>query len=439
MIRRWYRALARTLSSGQPLHKPSPRRQRTLLRLEAVEDRTVASAVAFDLPHAPVHVADQSNSTNKQSDEQDAATGDGTAVQHTDEFLFTGAPDAEPILNTGDADVARSEVDFPTPSPHIQAALGKTFANESIRVDEVVVSAKQVGDGEQPAPVKTAAATDIDGVVTSKSDFAPSALDRSAAVDREARSPADTAMAVSRANVPTDRPSGVLHAAAESAPATNRGNGDLLAAPNRSIPAGRGNGEVVVGNQVGRLPSDLSDATLLQRFVAHREQAAFTALVQRHGSLVFGVCQRVLGDFHAAQDASQATFVILARKAGMLDRNSPLGGWLYRVAYHLALRSRAVNARQRAVDSEAGEVAVAQDAGDSAVDLEQRELQQVVREELQSLPEKYRTPLTLCYFDGQSHADAARSIGVPRGSMGKRIGEGLDRLRERLLHRGFAL
>jgi RNA polymerase sigma factor (sigma-70 family) len=155
--------------------------------------------------------------------------------------------------------------------------------------------------------------------------------------------------------------------------------------------------------------------------------------------VVLGVCHKVLGDYHAAQDASQATFMVLARKAGMLDRSTPLGGWLYKVAYHLALRSRAVAARQKLGEKEAADElpTATTDPGPATVD--QREIQQVLQEELQRLPEKYRAPLTLTYIDGRSHADAAREIGLPRGSMAKRVGEGLERLRERLLHRGFAL
>ena len=179
--------------------------------------------------------------------------------------------------------------------------------------------------------------------------------------------------------------------------------------------------------------ADLTDGTLLQRFVADREQAAFAALVQRHGGFVLGVCHRVLGDFHAAQDAVQATFLVLARKAGMLDRSGPLGGWPYKVAYHLALRSRSVAARQRLTERAADP---GEPADVPAPDLDEEEVRQALREELQHLPEKYRAPLMLCYFDGRTHADAARGIGVPRGSMAKRIGEGLECLRERLLDRG---
>jgi RNA polymerase sigma factor (sigma-70 family) len=203
--------------------------------------------------------------------------------------------------------------------------------------------------------------------------------------------------------------------------------------------AARVSSRSVAAANPGSLPAGLSDGVLLQRFVINREQAAFGALVQRYGGMVLGVCQKVLGDFHAAQDASQATFMVLARKAGMLDRTTPLGGWLYKVAYHLALRSRAVAARQRLGEKLAADEqpTATIDPGPASVD--QREIHQVLREELQRLPEKYRAPLTLCYVDGRSHADAAQEIGLPRGSMAKRVGEGLERLRERLLHRGFAL
>jgi RNA polymerase sigma factor (sigma-70 family) len=208
-------------------------------------------------------------------------------------------------------------------------------------------------------------------------------------------------------------------------PAQSRANGAA------TIPAAR--------TDVGRPAADLPDGSLLQRFVANREQAAFTALVQRHEQFVLGVCRRVLGDSHAAQDAFQATFLVLARKAGMLDRQSSLNGWLYRVAYHVALRLRAVTARQRLYETEAATGRPTHSADVSPVEVEEQELRAAVREELERLPEKYRAPLEMCYFDGRTHADAAREIGLPRGSMAKRIGEGLDRLRERLVDRGFAL
>jgi RNA polymerase sigma-70 factor (ECF subfamily) len=187
------------------------------------------------------------------------------------------------------------------------------------------------------------------------------------------------------------------------------------------------------------LAGALPDGSLLQRYVAGREEEAFTALVQRYERGVLSICQRVLGDAHAAQDAVQLTFLVLARKASMLDRQRPLAGWLFKVAYHLALRLRAVAVRQRRREKGAANGRSSEAASECSAGLEQQELFQAIREELQGLPDKYRVPLVRCYFDGQTHDEAARAIGLPRGSMAKRIGQGLEQLRERLLHRGFML
>src|SRR5262249_47167651 len=119
--------------------------------------------------------------------------------------------------------------------------------------------------------------------------------------------------------------------------------------------AGRPADPAVPRADANRLHAQMPDGSLLHRFVANREEAAFTALVQRHERLVLSVCQRVLGDWHAAQDALQATFLVLARKAGMLDRQVPLTNWLYTVAYHAALRLRAVTARNRLTEAAAVE------------------------------------------------------------------------------------
>jgi RNA polymerase sigma factor (sigma-70 family) len=141
---------------------------------------------------------------------------------------------------------------------------------------------------------------------------------------------------------------------------------------------------------------------------------------------------------HAAHDAFQLTFLTLARKASALDLRNPLAGWLYKVAYHLSLRLRGSAALQRRAEERAAGGRPSRDAEDHAADLEHRELRIALREELDRLPEKYRGPLVLCYLDGRTHDEAAHAIGLPRGSMAKRLAEGLDLLRERLLARGFA-
>ena len=115
-----------------------------------------------------------------------------------------------------------------------------------------------------------------------------------------------------------------------------------------------------------------------------------------------------------------------------------LAGWLYRVASRMALRFRTAAARQRRLERAAAE-SHPRDTEGVFVGIEEEEIWQVLREELQRLPDKYRVPLVLCYFDGRTHAEVAREVGLPRGSVAKRIGEGLDRLREGLAGRGFLL
>ena len=182
---------------------------------------------------------------------------------------------------------------------------------------------------------------------------------------------------------------------------------------------------------------DLSDGSLLQRFAANREQAAFTTLVQRHEPTVLRVCTQVLGDSDRAQDASQATFQALARRAGSLDRQAPLRGWLSTVAYRLALRCRADEVRRRQLErAKAARVAAGTEM-DPATDLEREELRAVIGEELDRLPAKYRVPLVLYYLNGRTHAEVAREVGLPKGSVARRIEDALGRLRDRLVARGF--
>jgi RNA polymerase sigma-70 factor (ECF subfamily) len=186
-----------------------------------------------------------------------------------------------------------------------------------------------------------------------------------------------------------------------------------------------------------RLPARVPDYALLRRYVANGDQAAFRTLVRRHERVVFGTCQRVLGDSHLAQEAFQATFMVLARKAAVLDVGQPLTAWLCKVAFRAALRLRTAVANRRRREREAARPSPV--VAPLYADLERKEIFQALAEELQHLPEKYRAPLVLCYLDGRTHADAAQMIGLPRGSMAKRIRQGLLRLRARLVTRGFML
>jgi len=191
---------------------------------------------------------------------------------------------------------------------------------------------------------------------------------------------------------------------------------------------------------IGARPAvaDGSDGQLLERYVQHRDSAAFEALVQRYGPLVWGVCRRVLRDAHAVEDSFQATFVVLARKAASIRKHESVGSWLYGVAYRIAVRAKANAARRRevAMDDRAL-AAVPADAGTGTAD--QQELSAALDEELSRLPEKYRAPLVLCYLKGKTHAEAAAELRCPAGSMSWRLAQACDRLRVSLSRRGLAL
>lgn len=203
-----------------------------------------------------------------------------------------------------------------------------------------------------------------------------------------------------------------------------------VGSPSRSFPDENGSGYWTSS-------ADLSDGSLLKSFAANREQSAFTTLVQRHEPSVLRVCTQVLGDSDRARDASQATFQTLARRAGSLDGQGPIGGWLSTVAYHLALRYRANDVRRRLLERAAVARSADEDVLDPADGLEREELRAVVGEELKHLPPKYRLPLILLFIDGRTHAEVAREVGLPLGSIARRIDEALGRLRDRLITRGF--
>src|SRR5262249_48128930 len=153
------------------------------------------------------------------------------------------------------------------------------------------------------------------------------------------------------------------------------------------------------------------------------------ALVRRHGPLVLGVCRRVLRDRHAAEDAFQATFLILLRRARSLDRRGSVASWLYTVAYHVALRARADAARR---PPPARPVPQPPEAGWA-------DLQPVLDEELGRLPDSYRAVVVLCYLEGKTNVEAARLLGWPVGTVKGRLARARDLLRARLTRRGITL
>jgi RNA polymerase sigma factor (sigma-70 family) len=179
----------------------------------------------------------------------------------------------------------------------------------------------------------------------------------------------------------------------------------------------------------------LSDPELLGRFMAAQDEGAFAALVKRHGPLVLGVCRRVLGNLADAEDAFQATFLVLSRKAAAIANQNSLPCWLYQVAYHTAAKARSRQASRRIHEARAERQAGA----DPLAEVTGRELLSVLDEELQRLPERNRAPLVLCYLEGKTRDEAARELGWSLGSLKRRLEQGRDRLRQRLTRRGLAL
>jgi RNA polymerase sigma factor (sigma-70 family) len=178
-----------------------------------------------------------------------------------------------------------------------------------------------------------------------------------------------------------------------------------------------------------------SDAQLLQCFLAERDETAFRLLMERHGRMVLNVCQYVLRQRQDAEDAFQATFLVLARNAGSIRKGTALASWLYGVAYRTALNARARMKRRRQHERRAGQVAHAE----PDLDLALRELQAVLAEEVNRLAEKHRAPFVLCCLDGLSKSEAARRLGWKEGTVSGRLAEARKRLQHRLARRGLTL
>jgi RNA polymerase sigma factor (sigma-70 family) len=177
------------------------------------------------------------------------------------------------------------------------------------------------------------------------------------------------------------------------------------------------------------------DSQLVDGFVSCRDEGAFETLLHRHAGLVWGVCRRMLKDSHLAEDAFQATFLVLAREASSIRKRQSVGSWLYGVAYRLASRIRSDSTRRQQCEGRMRET----NEPDPMTDIIRRELRPVLDEELQALPEKYRAPLILCYLQGKTHEQAAQELGWPVGTMSRRLDKGRDLLRQRLTLRGVTV
>jgi RNA polymerase sigma factor (sigma-70 family) len=177
----------------------------------------------------------------------------------------------------------------------------------------------------------------------------------------------------------------------------------------------------------------LGDGELLGCFLERREEGAFAALLRRHGPMVLGVCRRILGNVHDAEDAFQATFLILVRKAASVRPREAVGNWLYGVAYRTALEARTRIARRRVREKQV------EDMPHPAVEAEEHwpELQPLLDRELHRLSDKYRLPVVLCDVEGRSRKEVARQLAIPEGTLSSRLATARKRLAERLTRHGF--
>src|SRR5216683_2430928 len=161
----------------------------------------------------------------------------------------------------------------------------------------------------------------------------------------------------------------------------------------------------------------LTDGQLLKDYISRRDEAALAALVQRHGPMVWGVCRRVLSNYHDAEDAFQATFLVLVRRVASIASPELLANWLYGVAHQTAIKARATVAKRKVRERQVTEMpepaAVEQDLWN--------DLQPLLDHELSRLPDIYRVVIVLCDLEGKTRKEAARHLGLPEGTVGSRL------------------
>ena len=181
--------------------------------------------------------------------------------------------------------------------------------------------------------------------------------------------------------------------------------------------------------------ADMTDDQLLEAFVSRRDAAAFEGLVKRHGPMVLGVCRRVLRDPHDVDDAFQAAFLVLARKAGSVSPRRMVGNWLYGVAHTTAVRLRAANAKRRVRERQVAEMSQPEAGQEDPQD----GLHHLLDEELARLPDKYRVPVVLCDLEGRPRREVALQLKIPEGTLSSRLTTARRMLARRLTRRGLAV
>jgi RNA polymerase sigma factor (sigma-70 family) len=178
----------------------------------------------------------------------------------------------------------------------------------------------------------------------------------------------------------------------------------------------------------------LTDGELLECFINRQDEGAFEALVRLHGPMVLGVCRRIVQHEEDAEDAFQATFLVLVHRAASIRPRGMVGNWLYGVAHNTALKAKAMNHRRRLKEKEA-----AMRPRPQAPPADGEQLQALLDEELRGLPDKYRAAIVLCDLESMSLREASRQLGCPQGTIGTRLARGRRMLAARLTRRGLTL
>ena len=180
---------------------------------------------------------------------------------------------------------------------------------------------------------------------------------------------------------------------------------------------------------------ELSDGRLLEQFGTYREEAAFEVFVRRHGPMVWGVCRRLLGNHHDAEDAFQATFLVLARKGDAIAHRELVANWLYGVAHQTAMKARSTRAKRRMREGQVMDMPEPEAASQDHRD----DLTETLDRELSRLPDKYRIPIILCELEGKSHRAAAEQLGWPIGTVSGRLSRARAMLAKRLVRQGMVV
>jgi RND family efflux transporter MFP subunit len=181
--------------------------------------------------------------------------------------------------------------------------------------------------------------------------------------------------------------------------------------------------------------ASLSDGQLLDHFIEHKDEAAFALLIRRHGAMVWGVCRRALARHHDAEDAFQATFLVLARKAASVRPREMVANWLYGVAHRTALKARATDAKRRTREKQV----MTMPEPEAAPQDSWPNLETLIDQELAGLPDKYRVAVVLCDLEGKIGKDAARQLNIPEGTLASRLRTGRGMLAKRLSRHGLVL